>query len=84
MTVDIYIIVVNDRTDYQNTGIELFTNWFQAWMRFAELLEYYCLTYQFSELYGFIDDKSVTNQNWFDLCNDDNHITFDVIDISIT
>ena len=80
----IFIIVVNDRDDYQNTWLECFTNWFEAWERFHELLVEYDMTELFNLYYGSIDDTRLTNQNSFDVSNGDHHISFDTSIIKIT
>jgi deoxyadenosine/deoxycytidine kinase len=82
MTVDIFMIVVNDRDDYLATQIELFLNWFEAWTRFNELLVEYGMLDKFNQDNMHVNE--VTNILNHHVCNGDISISLDAKRISIT
>lgn len=79
-TIDIFMIVISYRTDFLFNHIELFTNWFEAWLRLYQSLDEHGLLYEFSERYDMVDD---TNQNYIEVNNCDYSLTFESYSVPI-
>ena len=82
-TIDIFMIVISYRTDYQFNHIELYSNWFEAWMRLFQSLDEHGLLYEFSERYDMVDDRRLVKQNYIEVNNCDYSLTFESYSIPI-